>query len=144
MVFDVDARIEEGAIYLGEGGLSKLYLKNNRSFPWLILVPKIADVFELYQLKPQEQMLLMEEITALSKLIVTVFKPEKINVASLGNRVAQLHVHVVGRYQHDPLWPDGIWQAGLPNHPYPDDELQILMQQLKKYLMTEVKTSPWR
>ena len=26
----------------------------------------------------------------------------------------QLHVHVVGRFHHDPLWPDPIWGRGEP------------------------------
>lgn len=142
MAFCVDERIENGAIYLGKGALSKLYLKNNACFPWFILVPQIEDVSELYHLKPKDQVLLMEEISALSKLIETVFKPIKINVANLGNVVPQLHIHVVGRYADDPLWPHAIWQETLPKHLYQEQELQVLMQQLKNYLMTEGKTSP--
>ena len=142
MAFCVDERLEDGAIYLGQGELSKLYLKNNACFPWFFLVPQIADVSELYHLEVQAQMMLMEEITALSKLIETVFKPKKINVASLGNRVSQLHIHVLGRYEDDPLWPHGIWQEGLPHNPYQDEELEVLIQQLKKYLIAEANTSP--
>lgn len=76
MAFCVDVEIEKGSIYLGKGALSKLFLKNNTCFPWFVLVPQIENVTELYHLKAADQILLMEEITALSKLIDTVFKPK--------------------------------------------------------------------
>ena len=142
MAFCVDVEIEKGSIYLGKGALSKLFMKNNACFPWFVLVPQIENVTELYHLKAADQILLMEEITALSKLIDTVFKPKKLNVANLGNMVSQLHIHLLGRYEDDPLWPHGIWQEGLPHQPYQPQELKVILQQLKKYLMSEGKTSP--
>jgi hypothetical protein len=37
---------------------------------------------------------------------------EKLNVAAIGNIVAQLHVHVVGRRADDPAWPGPVWGFG--------------------------------
>ena len=45
-------------------------------------------------------------------------KPDKVNVAALGNVVAQLHVHVVGRFRSDPAWPGPVWGVGTRT-PYP-------------------------
>lgn len=47
----------------------------------------------------------MHEIALASQVL---FMPEKLNVAALGNVVAQLHIHVVARYENDPAWPDPI------------------------------------
>ena len=45
-------------------------------------------------------------------------KPDKINVGALGNMVAQLHVHVIGRFRSDPAWPGPVWGFGART-PYP-------------------------
>lgn len=36
-------------------------------------------------------------------------KPDKINIASLGNYVPHLHFHVIARWQNDLHFPDSIW-----------------------------------
>ncbi len=45
-------------------------------------------------------------------------KPDKIIVGALGNMVAQLHVHVIGRFRSDPAWPGPVWGFG-SRTPYP-------------------------
>ena len=37
------------------------------------------------------------------------FAIDKINVASIGNVVSQLHIHVIGRRRDDAYWPDVVW-----------------------------------
>jgi diadenosine tetraphosphate (Ap4A) HIT family hydrolase len=37
---------------------------------------------------------------------------DKLNVASLGNMVRQLHVHIVARFEGDAAWPGPIWGVG--------------------------------
>ena len=32
------------------------------------------------------------------------------NVANIGNIVAQLHVHVIARYDSDAAWPGPVWR----------------------------------
>jgi len=55
----------------------------------------------------------MSEIDKSSRVLKSLTIPNKINVASLGNVVPQLHIHVVARYNTDPLWPDPIWGRGV-------------------------------
>ena len=38
-----------------------------------------------------------------------VMRPQKINLASLGNQVPHLHWHVIPRFADDPYFPDSIW-----------------------------------
>jgi diadenosine tetraphosphate (Ap4A) HIT family hydrolase len=44
--------------------------------------------------------------------INTLFKPVKINLATIGNKVDQLHIHCVARHTHDAAWPDVVWGHG--------------------------------
>lgn len=110
MSFIVDTRITDTAFAVFEGPLSHFYLKNDARFPWFILVPRLAEVSEIYHLPAQQQTILLQEVTGLSKIIAERLKPDKINVASLGNIVNQLHLHVVARFHGDPAWPHGVWQ----------------------------------
>ncbi len=51
---------------------------------------------------------------ALSKLedvVRKVMRPDKINLASLGNATPHLHWHVIPRYQDDANFPDSIWAS---------------------------------
>jgi diadenosine tetraphosphate (Ap4A) HIT family hydrolase len=40
------------------------------------------------------------------------FEIDKLNVATLGNQVAQLHLHVIGRRHDDPVWPHSVFGRG--------------------------------
>ena len=34
---------------------------------------------------------------------------DKVNFAALGNVVAAMHLHIIGRYIGDPCWPQPVW-----------------------------------
>jgi len=132
MQFEVDDRIHTSAFWLGDWPLSAVYLKNHADFRWLILVPRIANAQEIYQLSIIERHLLMDEMVALSAMMEALFKPDKINMGALGNMVSQLHVHVVARFKTDVLWPHGIWQPDLIANPYDAEEANGLVKILRK------------
>ena len=56
--------------------------------------------------------MLIEEIAAASAFLRALPGVDKLNVGALGNIVAQLHVHVVGRAVGDPAWPGPVWGVG--------------------------------
>jgi diadenosine tetraphosphate (Ap4A) HIT family hydrolase len=90
-------------------GLSELRLMDDANHPWLILVPRVDDAVELTDLSAAQRAALTREITTASHLLQSVFKPDKLNVAALGNLVPQLHVHVIARYHTDIAWPRPVW-----------------------------------
>ena len=110
MGFAVDKRIWESSVELVDFKLSRVFLKNESRFPWFILVPRIDNLDTMEQLDEGNGAQLFSEIKKVTGVINEVFSPIKINVASLGNIVNQLHIHVVGRYENDPFWPHSIWQ----------------------------------
>jgi diadenosine tetraphosphate (Ap4A) HIT family hydrolase len=81
-------------------------------FPWLILVPRIAGARELIDLDERDQHALLGEINLVGRALETMFKPDKLNVAALGNVVPQLHVHVIARFSGDAAWPQPVWGRG--------------------------------
>src|SRR5215211_4885780 len=117
--FALDPRLEADTLPVGDLTLSCVLLLNDARFPWLVLVPRRADAIELTDLAEAEAEALMREIRVTARVMLELAKPDKINVAALGNRVPQLHVHVIGRFRSDPAWPAPVWGVGQPQ-PYPD------------------------
>lgn len=120
-IMELHPRLKADTIFLQDLELCQLLLLNDSNYPWLVLVPK-RDVREFHDLIPEEQVLLMLEITQTSRRLEAAFKPFKINVASLGNVVPQMHIHVIGRYENDPAWPKPVWGV-VPLKPYSEEEL---------------------
>ena len=89
--------------------LCELRLMDDANYPWLVLVPRVADAREIIDLDAMRQAQMLEEIGVASRLLQTLFRPHKLNVAALGNAVPQLHVHVIARREDDPAWPRPVW-----------------------------------
>jgi diadenosine tetraphosphate (Ap4A) HIT family hydrolase len=120
--FSLHTQLANDCIELAEFPLCKLLLCNDSAYPWFILVPKVDDIKDIYQLDWPQQQQLLNESSLLSELLMQVFNGDKMNVAALGNVVEQLHVHHVVRYKTDVSWPKPIW-GQQPLTPYSDDEL---------------------
>jgi diadenosine tetraphosphate (Ap4A) HIT family hydrolase len=130
MPFILDSRIAATCFELGEWPLSRVVLKNNANFPWLILIPRMENIQEIDQLPQASRYILMDEISQLSTIVRAYFKPNKINIGSLGNIVSQLHVHVIGRFTQDNQWPYGVWQKDEAGKLYEEEQLQVLIKEL--------------
>ena len=116
--FSLDPRLAADATAVGDLALCSVLLMDDARFPWLILVPRCENAGEITDLTSQEAAALIEEIRVGVRVMQTLAKPDKVNVAALGNVVAQLHVHVVGRFRSDPAWPGPVWGHG-ERKPYP-------------------------
>ena len=131
MTFFIDDRITSTCFQLGDWPLSRVFLKNNANYPWFILVPRKDNIQDIDQLTQPQQHILMDEISQLSSIVKTYFNPDKLNVATLGNIVSQLHIHVIARFTHDALWPHGVWQEAQETTPYQQDKINKLLEELR-------------
>jgi diadenosine tetraphosphate (Ap4A) HIT family hydrolase len=125
--FTLDPRLAADTIPLGDLALSSVLLMNDSRFPWLILVPRRDGMSELTDLAEADAAALMDEIRLATHVVLELAKPDKVNVGALGNVVAQLHVHVIGRYRSDPAWPGPVWGFGM-RQPYPDHAAAALVE----------------
>lgn len=94
---------------LAQLDLCELRLMDDANYPWLVLVPRIANAVELLDLDASQRHRLSDEIDAVGRVLRDSFRPDKLNVAALGNQVPQLHVHVIARFHADPTWPRPVW-----------------------------------
>jgi diadenosine tetraphosphate (Ap4A) HIT family hydrolase len=101
-------------IVVGDLALSRVLLANDANYPWLILVPRRPGLVELIDLDDGVQAQLLGEIASAAKALKAITECEKLNIAALGNQVAQLHVHVIARRHSDAAWPKPVWGAAPP------------------------------
>ena len=119
----LDERIASSTRLVAELPLCNVYLQNESRFPWLVLVPRQPNLVELIDLSAGDQPPVLTEIALISQVMKSLYQPDKLNVANLGNVVAQLHIHVVARFKIDAAWPDPIWgKFSAPIH-YSNDEM---------------------
>lgn len=116
--FTLDPRLAADTVPVGDLALCSVLLMDDARFPWLILVPRREGASEITDLSPEDGRALWEETRIAAGVMQALAKPDKLNVAALGNVVAQLHVHVIGRFRSDPAWPSPIWGVG-ERRPYP-------------------------
>lgn len=111
-MFELHAQLARDCAVVGDLSLCRVLLMNDRRFPWLLLVPRRPEVSEIFQLTALDQRQMWEEVGAVSAALAADSRADKMNVASLGNVVQQLHIHVVARYQGDAAWPGPVWGSG--------------------------------
>lgn len=120
--FVIHPKLAEDTILLGESRLCEVRLMNDSHWPWVLLVPRLADIREIYQLPKAQQLRLAEESSVLGEDMMKLFAGDKLNVAALGNMVPQLHLHHIVRFEGDPAWPGPVWGRLAPT---PHDEQAI-------------------
>lgn len=108
-MFDLDERLRADTHAVGDLQLSLVLLNRDANYPWIILVPRREAMTEVYQLNAADRALLLQESCTLAEVMVALYQPEKINIATLGNQVPQLHMHHLARYKTDAAWPGPVW-----------------------------------
>jgi diadenosine tetraphosphate (Ap4A) HIT family hydrolase len=136
--FELDQRLAADCEHVYELPLCSLLLSKDANYPWLILVPRIADATEFIDLNDQQRQGYQKESLLVSHFLKRFFSPDKLNIAALGNVVSQLHVHHIARYKTDPAWPAPIWNA-VPAKAYLQSEVERIIVGFTQYLH-ETKT----
>jgi diadenosine tetraphosphate (Ap4A) HIT family hydrolase len=118
-------------VIVGDLPLSRVLVMNDANYPWLILVPRNADVTEIIDVDDAEQTQLMRETTQAARALREGTACHKLNIAALGNIVPQLHVHIIARFRHDASWPKPVWGV-VPARAYEREALDNLVQALRR------------
>lgn len=138
MNFQLHPRLQQDCIRIGRFDLCQLLMMNDSQYPWFILVPEVANVSELYQLTTTQREIFMKESCYLAEQLATLFNADKMNVANIGNMVAQLHIHHIVRYSTDIAWPAPVW-GKFPAIPYTEQQITERISQLKARLGVRIE-----
>lgn len=124
--FQLHPRLKTGTYPLGEANGCRVLLKNNATFPWILIVPEVGEEIEdLHQLPAEQYAEVAFLIRSVSHFVDDHFQPEKLNVACIGNIVRQMHIHIVGRSMKDPAWPGTVWACDA-KRPYTNEEINTI------------------
>jgi diadenosine tetraphosphate (Ap4A) HIT family hydrolase len=86
-MFILDSKLSQDSFVVCDLKISQLLLMNDSNYPWLILVPKKADLIELTDLSFEEQLEVLREINLIGEILKEEFSVQKLNIAALGNVV---------------------------------------------------------
>ncbi len=118
--FVLHPQLTQDTYFVTDLELCRVLLMNEARYPWLILVSRREGIREIHELTGTERQQLWAESAQVSLALMTLFQPHKLNIAALGNVVAQLHLHHIARFQHDAAWPAPVWGT-FPPEPYAPD-----------------------
>lgn len=110
--FVINKQLEADTHLVCELESCSLRLLNDARWPWLVLVPRIADVEEWHDLSKGQRIMIDDEVARTSLALKTLTGCEKINIATIGNMVRQMHIHVIARDEGDANWPGPVWGYG--------------------------------
>lgn len=115
MTFELHPNLAK-KIFVLDLPLSRVLLEDNQHYVWLFLVPRRSNIAKLIDLSDQDQLQLLKEMNTVQKALWEEFHPTQLNVAAIGNKTPQLHVHIIARFSNDPAWPNTVWDhpARLP------------------------------
>lgn len=129
MEFSLHANLA-AKLFVTDLPLCRILLEDDQYYPWLLLVPRQPGISRIMDLSTQDQLRLLQELDFTQKILWREFQPTQLNVAAIGNKTPQLHVHVIARYEHDPAWPKTVW-----DHPtrlkYDEDSKDSRLLRLK-------------
>ena len=126
----IDKNFLKDSYYINRLKLCTIRLINNSKFPWIILIPNRKNKTDITDLNSKDQILLIKEIVHCSKLMKKIFKTSKLNVEKIGNKVPQLHIHIIARFKKDSSWPLSVWVV--KGKPYTKKTLSETISKINK------------
>ncbi len=108
MDFFLNSNLEQ-KLFITDLPLCRVLLEDDKYYPWLFLVPRQPEISRMMDLSLSDQFQLIQELDFAQKIMWAEFKPFQLNVAVIGNKTPQLHIHVIARYENDPAWPNTVW-----------------------------------
>ncbi len=131
MNFKIDPTLEKDSVFIKNLRLCQLRLINNSDFPWLVLIPMKNNLVEITDLSDDEYVQMNHEIKNIAAKFKEIMKADKLNIASIGNVVSQLHIHIIARYANDKLFPKTVWGSELVA--YSKDELNKMIDSIREF-----------
>lgn len=102
-----------GGDLLWESAFCRIVSVADPDYPGFCRVILNQHVAEMSDLTANEQQELMRIVFTVESAVRQQVRPDKINLASLGNMVPHVHWHIVPRWREDRCFPNPIWAPPL-------------------------------
>lgn len=94
---------------LWQDDFCRVVLLNDADYPAYCRVELIEHIKEMTDLAPMQRARMMKTVFAVETALRENFNPDKINLASLGNKTPHVHWHVIPRFENDKHFPNSHW-----------------------------------
>lgn len=125
----------EGGELLYRDAKLRIVLVNEADYPGFCRVIWHAHIKEMTDLPAVDRYYLLTTVLQVEALLREVLRPDKINLASLGNMTPHLHWHVIPRFNADRHFPAPVWatpiRATSAPQAFPADLAAVLRERLK-------------
>lgn len=123
---------------LWQDDFCRVVLLHDADYPAYCRIELLAHIKEMTDLPPADRARTMKVVFAVESAVREVIQPDKINLASLGNKTPHMHWHVLPRFVSDKHFPNSHW-----GEPVRDSEVQPLSaavrDQLQKIVIERVE-----
>ena len=92
-----------------QDALCQVVFADEPDYPGFCRVVTHQHIKEMTDLPKAAQWQLMRVVFCVESAMRETLRPDKINLASLGNQVPHLHWHIIPRYVDDKHFPNPIW-----------------------------------
>lgn len=109
----------------------------DQDYPGFCRVILNRHVKEMTDLASEDQLRLMQVVLKVEQAVRKIMRPDKINLASLGNMTPHVHWHVIPRYKRDRHFPAAIWASArreTMGHPLDAATASALKQEIQQIL----------
>ena len=100
---------------LWQDDFCRVVLLQDTDYPAYCRVELIAHIKEMSDLAPPDRARTMKVVFAVETAVREVMQPDKINLASLGNKTPHMHWHVIPRFETDKHFPNSHWGEAVRN-----------------------------
>jgi diadenosine tetraphosphate (Ap4A) HIT family hydrolase len=94
---------------LWQDDFCRVMLLNDADYPAYCRVELIEHIKEMTDLAPENRARMMKTVFAVETAMREIIQPDKINLASLGNKTPHLHWHIIPRFKDDKHFPNSHW-----------------------------------
>lgn len=131
--FTLNPLIASTSLFIRQCGLCELRMVNDTRYCWLLLIPQLPDICELSDLTQSQRHEMIDHASQIADIIQDKTKADKMNIATIGNIVPAMHLHIIARHEGDMAWPNPIWGNGAPI-PYDADALTARQGEITGWL----------
>jgi len=115
-------------LLLWQDDFCRVVLLNDSDYPAYCRVELKAHVKEMTDLAPADRARTMKVVFAVETALREVIQPDKINLASLGNKTPHVHWHLIPRFESDKHFPNSHWGEATQAGKQPPLPLAVLAQ----------------
>ena len=119
---------------LWQDDFCRVVLLHDADYPAYCRVELIAHIKEMTDLIPENRARMINVVFAVETAIREIIHPDKINLASLGNKTPHLHWHVIPRFENDKHFPNSHWGEAMR-----EGNISALSSASKQLLQDKIK-----